>query len=177
LPTPVGPANRKLPTGVALVAEPGACHLDRRGERVDRGVLPEDHELQVPLQVREDLPVRRRDVLGRDPCDARNHGLDVGDRHRGLPLRSRFQAQGSPCLVHDVDRLVRQVAVVDMTFGELRRRDQRIVRVRDAVVFLEARLEPAQDVDGLGDRGLHHVDFLETPRERVVLLEDAAIFL
>src|SRR5690606_26219882 len=42
---------------------------------------------------------------------------------------------------------------------------------------LEAALEPTQDLDGLGDRRLAHVDLLEAPRERVILLEDAAVLV
>ena len=34
-----------------------------------------------------------------------------------------------------------------------------------------------QDLDGLGHRRLDHVDLLEAARQRVVLLEDAAVFL
>ena len=56
---------------------------------------------------------------------------------------------------------------------ELDCRAQRLVRVRDAVMLLEAALEAAQDLDGLVDGRLGDVDLLEAPRERVVLLEDA----
>src|SRR4029077_6370516 len=50
-------------------------------------------------------------------------------------------------------------------------------RISDAVVLLEARLEPEEDVDGFRHRGLDDVDLLETPGERVVLLEDVTVFL
>ena len=43
-------------------------------------------------------------------------------------------------------------------------------------MLLEARLQAAQDLDRLGDRRLRHVDLLEAPRQRVVLLEDLAVF-
>ena len=61
--------------------------------------------------------------------------------------------------------------------GELRRGAQRVVGVGDAVVLLEARLQAEQDLDGLGDRRLDHVDLLEAPCERVVLFENAAVFV
>ena len=54
---------------------------------------------------------------------------------------------------------------------------QRRRRVLDAVVLLEARLQALQDLDRLGDRRLGHVDLLEAPRQRVVLLEDAAVLV
>ena len=45
------------------------------------------------------------------------------------------------------------------------------------MVLLEAGLQPLQDRDGLLDARLGDIDLLEPPRERVVLLEYAAIFL
>src|SRR5688572_18050346 len=45
------------------------------------------------------------------------------------------------------------------------------------MVLLEARPQPAQDLDRFRHRGLDDVDLLEAARERVVLLEDAAVFL
>ena len=52
-------------------------------------------------------------------------------------------------LVDHVDGLVGQVPVVDVARGELGGGPQRLVRVLDAVVLLEARLQAAQDLDGL----------------------------
>src|SRR5258706_383561 len=46
-----------------------------------------------------------------------------------------------------------------------------------AMVQLEARLEAPQDLDRFLDRRLVHVDFLEAARQRMVLLEDSAVFL
>ena len=80
-------------------------------------------------------------------------------------------------LVDHVDRLVGQVTVVDEARGELGRGRQRRRRVLDAVVLLEARLQALQDLDGLGDRRLRHVDLLEAPRQRVVLLEDLPVLV
>ena len=57
-------------------------------------------------------------------------------------------------LVDHVDRLVRQMAVVDEARGELGRGRQRRRRVFDAVVLLEARLQALEDLDRLGDRRL-----------------------
>ena len=42
-------------------------------------------------------------------------------------------------------------------------------------MFLEARLQPLEDLDGLLDRRLGHIDLLEASRERCILLEDAAV--
>ena len=44
-------------------------------------------------------------------------------------------------------------------------------------MFFEARFQSAQDRDGLLDGRFRHIDLLEAARQRVILLEDAAIFL
>ena len=45
------------------------------------------------------------------------------------------------------------------------------------MVILEARLQPAQDLNRLLDSRLDHVDFLEPTRQRVILLENAAVLI
>ena len=162
---------------MAIVTEACARHLDRGTQRIDRRVLSEDHELEVPLQVREHFAIRCRDVLcrnARNPCD---HRLDVGDIHGGLALCLWLEPQRGACLIDHVDRLVRQVAIIDVTLGELGCSHQRVIRISDSVMLLEAGLESAQDLDRLRDGGLDHVDLLEAPRQSMVLFENPAIFL
>jgi hypothetical protein len=94
------------------------------------------------------------------------------------PLRSfRAAALARAGLVDHVDRLVRQQAVGDVLDRQVHRGLERIVRVFDLVVFLEARLEALEDLDAVGDRRLDDVDLLEAPRQRAILLEHAAVFL
>ena len=92
-----------------------------------------------------------------------------------LALAFRLEPQARTRLVDHVDRLVGQLAVVDVPGRELGCGSQRIVRVLDAVMLLEARAQAPQDLDRLSDRRLDDVDLLEAPRERMVLLEDAAV--
>jgi hypothetical protein len=101
----------------------------------------------------------------------------VPDLDRSFAFVDRLQAQARARFVDDVDGLVRHVPFVDVARGELGRGADRIVRIQDAVMLLESRLEPHEDVDGLGHRGLDHIDLLEATRQRVVLLEDPAVFL
>ncbi len=67
--------------------------------------------------------------------------------------------------------------VIDMARRELGRRDQCRIGVLDGMMLLEARLQPLQDLDGFGNRGLHDVDLLEAPRQGMVLFKYPAIFL
>ena len=79
------------------------------------------------------------------------------------------QAAGG--LVHEVDGLVGQEAVGDVAVRERRRGHQGRVLDAHAVVDLVALLQAAQDRDGAGHVGLAHVDRLEAPLERRVLLD------
>ena len=45
------------------------------------------------------------------------------------------------------------------------------------MVLLEARFQPFQDEVGIVGAGLHDIDLLEAPAERLVLVEDAAVFV
>src|SRR6185295_16960195 len=96
---------------------------------------------------------------------------------RRFALGLRLQPQARTCLVDHVDGLVRQVTIVDVARRQLRRRGQRLVLVADTVVLLEARAQPTQDLDRFGNRRLDDIDLLEAARERMVLLEDAAVLL
>ena len=116
-----------------------------------------------------------RHVLRRDAGDARHDVLDHLGRHRFLAFALGLQPQTRTGLVDHVDRLVRQLAIVDVARRELGRGDQRVVRVLDAVVLLEARAQALAGSRSSRHRRLDDVDLLEAPRERVVLLEDAAV--
>ncbi len=80
-------------------------------------------------------------------------------------------------LVDHVDRLVGQLAVMDVLGRQLDRRLDRLVGVPDAVEVLEIGLQPLQDLDCVRHRRLVHVDLLEAAHQRAVLLEVLAVFL
>jgi hypothetical protein len=84
---------------------------------------------------------------------------------------------GGADFVDDVDRLVRQLAVVDVARDQLDRRADRLGGVAHLVVLLVIGLQAAQDLHGILDRRLVDVDLLEAVDERAVLLEVAAIFV
>ena len=86
-------------------------------------------------------------------------------------------AQPRAGLVDEVDRLVRQEPVGDVAVGQRRRGDQRRVGDRDAVVRLVAVAQALEDLDGVGERRLGHLDRLEAALERGVLLEVLAVLV
>src|SRR5690606_41926033 len=77
---PYTPLFRSRAHRATRVAEAGARHLDRRRERLDRLVLPEDHELEVALEIAQHVAIRRRHGLRRDPGHLRDDALDRLDR-------------------------------------------------------------------------------------------------
>src|SRR5690606_20551632 len=76
-----------------------------------------------------------------------------------------------------IDGLVRQETIIDVTRCKLRGRGECSGGIPNAVMRLEMRLEPTQDLDGLFDGGFDDIDLLETPRQSVIFFEDAAVFV
>ena len=106
--------------------------------------------------------------------------------HVGDPLvelaqvrRSRHttDAQAGAGLVDQVDRLVRQEPVGDVAVGEGRRGHERRVGDRDAVVRLVAVAQTLEDLDGVREGRLRHLDRLEAALERGVLLDVLAVLV
>src|SRR5580704_10762719 len=58
-----------------------------------------------------------------------------------------------------------------MAGGELRRRLERLIRVRDAVVFLVPASQPGENPDALFNRRLVDGDLLQAPGQRAILRE------
>ena len=110
------------------------------------GLLLERLFLDLKL---DDLAVERLDFLG---------------------LAFHLHADAARRLVHQVNGLVGEEAVLDVAIGQLRRRDDRTVGDAHAVVQLVLVLDAAQDRDRVLDARLLDVDRLEPSLERGVLL-------
>ncbi len=78
-------------------------------------------------------------------------------------------------LVDQVDGLVRQAAVGEITVGQLHGRHQRLVGVADLVVGLVAVPQAAQDLDRVRGGRLRDHDRLEAAGQRRVLLDPAVL--
>ena len=88
-----------------------------------------------------------------------------------------LHAQARRGLVDEVDRLVGQEAVRDVTVRQRRGGDEGRILDAHAVVQLVFLLEAAQDRDGVLDRRLGDENRLEAPRQRRILLDVLAIFV
>src|SRR4029079_8131266 len=89
----------------------------------------------------------------------------------------RPDADARAGLVDQVDRLVGQMAVLDVAVGKPRGRVQSLVGDLDAVVCLVAVTEAAEDLNGLVDRRLLDANLLEAPLESGVALEVLAVLV
>ena len=104
-------------------------------------------------------------LLHLEPVDGAAQLVDL-DR-AGVDLH----AQTGRSLVDEVDGLVRQLPTGDVAVGQRGGSHEGGVLDLDLVVRLVALLEPAQDRDGVLDRGLADEDLLEATLERRVLLD------
>ncbi len=157
--------------------EPCARQLDGGRQRVDGRILTEHGQLQIPLQVTQQLLVGTGDMLGWNTGDLGDDVLDLRHVDSLNAIGLRLQALVGAGFVDDVDGLVGHVPVIDVARGQLCRCTQRLVAVLDVVMAFEAPFEAAQDTDGVLHGRLAHIDLLEAPRQRPVLLEDATKFL
>ena len=80
-------------------------------------------------------------------------------------------------LVDQVDRLVGQETVGDVAMRQRRGRDDRRIGNAHAVMLLVFVLQPAQNGNRVFDGRLGHVNRLEAPRERRVLLDMLLVFV
>ncbi len=140
---------------VALFPQLGQLALDAL-QPLTRGVVG------LLLQ-RDPLDLQLADAPD-DLVELRRHGVDLYAQLRGR-------------LVDQVDRLVRQEPAGHVAVREHRRRHQRRVLDPHTVVDLVAFLEPAQDGDGVLDRGFAHEHGLEPALQRGVLLDGGAVLV
>ena len=101
----------------------------------------------------------------------------AADRIERLGLRVDRDAHARGRLVNQIDRLVGKAPVADIASAKLHRPDDRRVGDAYAVMQFVAALQPAQDRHRVLGGRLVDRDRLETPGERCVLLDVAAVFV
>ena len=94
-----------------------------------------------------------------------------------LGLGIDFHANPRSRLVHEVDRLVRQLPIGDITVRQRSGGDDGGIGDLHAVMHLVALLQAAKNRDGVLHRGLVHPHLLEAPLKRRILLHVLAVFV
>ncbi len=138
-----------------------ARELDRRRQRVDRSILTEHDALEIVFERAERFGVCLRHGFRRD---ARHLGDDVFhflDADDFFAARFRQQHLRRADFIQHVDRLVGQLAVVDVFRGEFYRCFDGVRGVTELVVLLIIRRDAFKDFDCVGHGRLAHVDLLE----------------
>ena len=127
--------------------------------------------------MRQHLRVVLRHGLGRNAGHGGDGRLDLLDADGLLATALGQEHLRRAGLVDHVDRLVRQLAVVDVAGRQLHRRLHGVVGVPELVELLEIGLQALHDLDRIRHRRLVDVDLLEAAHEGPVLLEILAVFL
>ncbi|OQA30605.1 MAG: hypothetical protein BWY57_02758 [Betaproteobacteria bacterium ADurb.Bin341] len=138
--------------------------------------MPEDHGLEVTIEVLQGAAVVAADVVGGNAGDFGDNFLDVLLADEFLLFRFGQNPLGGTRLVDDVDGFVGQVAVVDVAGREFGGGMKRRGRILDAVMGLETAPESLEDFDGFRNGRFADVDFLEAARQRAVFFKNAAEF-
>ncbi len=114
------PGEEIAPNRLFRFAQARPRKLDRRSQRSDGLILAKHDPLQVSLEMLEYLKVRLGDCLGRDPshCGYSSFNLLHADRLAAATFGNQHLRCAS--LVDDVDRLIRQTAVMDVFGRQLR---------------------------------------------------------
>ncbi|RMS55649.1 hypothetical protein ALP66_05747 [Pseudomonas amygdali pv. photiniae] len=162
-----------------LVRRLEACtrKLDRRRQRVNGCILTKHGELQIALQVTQQLLVRTVDVFWRNTRDLGDDVFDLRHINALDALLDRLQTLVGTGFINNIDRLVGHMTVIDVTRRKLSCGAQRFVTVLDAVMLLETAFQATKDADGVFDRRLGHIDFLEATRQGAVFFENPAKLL
>mmetsp|Transcript_40635 Transcript_40635/g.96532 ORF Transcript_40635/g.96532 Transcript_40635/m.96532 type:complete len:358 (-) Transcript_40635:693-1766(-) len=135
------------------------------------------------LEPAESLRVARRQACDGDARPLADDGGDVLLVNHGLlaVLAAARERHLDLChrgsLVDEVDRLVGEETVRDVALRERHGRLDRLWGEPHPVVHLEPVRDAPEDLDRLRDRRLPHIDWLEAPFERRVLLDVAAVLL
>ncbi|SVK51772.1 Protein of uncharacterised function (DUF3170) [Acinetobacter baumannii] len=176
-PDPGRPGEQEGTDRLAFVAQTGAAHLDRFRQRFDRLILAEYQHLQAIAQVSQHVAIAGRHGFLRDASDTRHHGFDIGHVDGFLALAGRHQPAAGARLVDHVDRLVRQMTIVDVFHRQLHRGADRLGGITHVVVRFILGLQAVDDLNGLFRRRFGDIDLLETARQSAILFEDVAELL
>ncbi len=163
--------------GLFRLTQARARQFDGARQRDDGVVLTEDHGLEVAFEILQRLLVVAADALGRNAGNLGDDLFHVLHRNHFLALVLGQQHARRADFVDHVDGLIRQFAVVDVLDRQLHRRTDGVGGVANLVVLLVIGLEALQDLDGVLDGRLRHVNLLEAAHQRAVFFKVVAVFL
>ena len=155
----------------------GLADDDLAGARLDVELLADELQVLAGGDFLLAVELRLLEILLRDRA---LHLLDgdadaLVDLAELLAVARLAQLRARAGFVDQVDRLVGQEAVGDVAVRLVHRRLDRLARVLDVMEVLVPILHAEQDLDRLALAGRVHLDRLEAPLERAVLLDVLAV--
>jgi hypothetical protein len=142
LPTPVGPENRKLPIGLSARAGPARDSFIAVDSRSIASSWPKTTRFRSFSRLWQRFLSSVLTDLGGMRAIVATTCLDLLGGDLLAPLARRHEHLHRADLVDHVDRLVGQLAVVDVARRQLDRGLDRVGRVLDLVVLLESERSP-----------------------------------
>ena len=165
------PEKQKRPDGLVRQTQARARQANRGDDGINRLLLTKDVVAQSRVEFLQTLAFVPRNRLRWNFCHRRNDDLDVASLQNFLSLILRSNTLTRARFIEHINRLVGQIAFVDVFGGEFRRGANRIVRVGYAVMRFEMRFQSEQNLHGLVHRWFEDVNFLKAARETAVAFE------
>ena len=163
--TNTGWATEKERTnGLFGLSKPRASHFNCSSKGINGGLLPKDNVLKVAIEFGKHLTVVGVHGLRWNTGNFRDDLLNFRLPDGPLLLALGQYALGGTGLVDDINSLIGQVSIVDVTRGQLGGCSERPGLVANPMMLFETSLKAFKNLDGLVDRRLVHVNFLEPSR-------------
>ena len=172
-----GAGEQIIPDRLFRIAQPSARKLDGAGKGFNGLFLAKHHRLQIAFQILQRFPIIGGNRFRRNARDLGDNVFHILQRH-GLAALV-FGQQHARCadLINHVNRLIGQLAVMDVFRGKLHRGADRFRRIAHLMVLFVIGLEPLQDLHRIFKRWLIHINLLEAPHQSAVLFKMRAKFL
>ena len=155
----------------ADAGESGTRALHRTCNALDRPVLAEDDSLEVRFEAPQSICVLCDRGFDWNPGDSRYDALDVAHADGPPLLARRPQPNRCPRLIHHIDRLVGQEAIVHVANRKVYTGFECRAGKMNPVVGFVARGQALQNAHALLCRGLLDIDLLEAARQRPIAFE------
>ena len=133
-----GTREQERTNWLLMFVQSGARQLDCSCQGINCLVLSKHDHLEIAFKIFQSVNVRAGHMLRRNLGDTGNNFFHVSNLDHLLALALRKQTLGSTSFINDVDRLVRHVAVIDVTSCQFRGGFQGAVAIAQVVMFFEA---------------------------------------
>ena len=177
LTNPSGTGKQEGADGFVTVLETSPRQLDGTGKGTDGLVLAKNHHAQVGFQILQGFLVRGRHCAWRNAGNLGYHLFDIRNRNQLLALAGWQQLLIRTHLINHINGFIRHKTVIDIPICKLCGHAQGPVCVLEVVMLLKTSLQALENLVGILNAGLSHINFLEPPGQGPVLIKNTPVFL